>query len=237
MAQHVRLGEFGGLSLGPDVLKPSSRRAATIPQVPRSSSEVAGRIDSSRVAPGGAGGTRTHGRRIMSPLRILAALADQCSSWPFSRSDAVWCLSPSRPLSVFCDPCVQPASRTRPGRTSLTSFRDDRPSSGVRLELARSGFPSEQPCDGRSTSSRYAGSSSAQRAGEPPPRLAAADPDELEALAAGTLAVVEGRPPGSRSPRRTPRLSHERQTVRRTPAREACSTRAHLKIGRDASCL
>ena len=68
MAQHVRLGEFGGLNLGPDVLKPSSRRAATIPQVPRPSSEVAGRIDSSRVAPGGAGGTRTHGRRIMSPL-------------------------------------------------------------------------------------------------------------------------------------------------------------------------
>ncbi|MDX3695692.1 hypothetical protein PV726_36310 [Streptomyces europaeiscabiei] len=32
----------------------------------------------------GAGGTRTHGRRIMSPLRILATLVDACSSWPFS---------------------------------------------------------------------------------------------------------------------------------------------------------
>ena len=31
------------------------------------------------------GGTRTHGRRIMSPLRILAALVDHCSSWPFSQ--------------------------------------------------------------------------------------------------------------------------------------------------------
>ncbi len=33
---------------------------------------------------GGAGGTRTHGRRIMSPLRILAVLVFLRSSWAFS---------------------------------------------------------------------------------------------------------------------------------------------------------
>jgi len=33
----------------------------------------------------------------------------------FPRSDAVWRLSPSRPMSVFSDPCVQRASRTSPG--------------------------------------------------------------------------------------------------------------------------
>ena len=40
-------------------------------------------IYASEACTGGAGGTRTHGRRIMSPLRILATLADQCRFPPF----------------------------------------------------------------------------------------------------------------------------------------------------------
>src|SRR5215212_5500933 len=43
------------------------------------------RFRRSEACAGGAGGTRTHGRRIMSPLRILAALADQRSSMTFSQ--------------------------------------------------------------------------------------------------------------------------------------------------------
>ncbi|MER7513949.1 site-specific integrase [Streptomyces lavendulae] len=47
--------------------------------------EAAGEIVSSPAARSGAGGTRTHGRRIMSPLGILAALAHQCPTVTFSQ--------------------------------------------------------------------------------------------------------------------------------------------------------
>jgi len=56
----------------------SGGRELTLQHLTRSVS--AGRGNMSR----GAGRTRTHGRRIMSPLRILATLADQCSSLTFS---------------------------------------------------------------------------------------------------------------------------------------------------------
>jgi hypothetical protein len=66
-------------------------------------------------------GLEPHGRRIMSPLRILATLVDQCSSWPFSQVTRGMARSPSRRLSVFSDPCVQPASRTHPGWRRLAN--------------------------------------------------------------------------------------------------------------------
>ncbi len=89
----------------------------------------------------GAGGTRTHGRRIMSPLRILAALVDLRSSWPFYQVRRG--LTPqSFPalVSLFfqslCPTCVQNASwKDKPNLLPRRS-----PSSGVCLELARSGF-------------------------------------------------------------------------------------------------
>ena len=57
------------------------------------------RFRRSEACAGGAGGTRTHGRRIMSPLRILAVLADQRSSLSFSQvRRADQCLVP-------CGPC------------------------------------------------------------------------------------------------------------------------------------
>ncbi|MCX4761848.1 low temperature requirement protein A [Streptomyces sp. NBC_01275] len=59
-----------------------------------------GRFRRSKACSGGAGGTRTHGRRIMSPLRISAALADQCSFLTFSQ---VRRADPCQPCVVFVD--------------------------------------------------------------------------------------------------------------------------------------
>ncbi|MGP3999547.1 class I SAM-dependent methyltransferase [Streptomyces sp. 8N706] len=54
-------------------------------RVPHPTSEAAGQNDSLARPCGGAGGTRTHGRRMMSPFGILAALADQRSFLTFSQ--------------------------------------------------------------------------------------------------------------------------------------------------------
>jgi hypothetical protein len=98
------------------------------------------RFRRSQPCTGGAGGTRTHGRRIMSPSRILATLVDRCSSWPFSQVRRG--LAPqsfSALVSLFrslCPTCVPNASR----KDKPNWARDDRPSSGVGLKPANSGF-------------------------------------------------------------------------------------------------
>lgn len=68
----------------------------------------------SEACTGGAGGTRTHGRRIMSPLSILATLVDQRWFWPFSQVRRGLVTQPfSALVSLFrslCPTCVQNAS-------------------------------------------------------------------------------------------------------------------------------
>ncbi len=88
--------------------------------------KTAGQKVSPRTASGGAGGTRTHGRRIMSPLRILATLVDQCSSWPFSQvrrglapQSFSALVSPFRSLRPTC---VQNASRDGQARLSIETI-------------------------------------------------------------------------------------------------------------------
>ncbi|MFF5359663.1 helix-turn-helix domain-containing protein [Streptomyces scabiei] len=56
------------------------------------------RFRRSETCKGGAGGTRTHGRRIMSPLRILAVLVNQCRFTPFLQVRRVHLCRPSAVL-------------------------------------------------------------------------------------------------------------------------------------------
>ena len=63
------------------------------------------RFRRSETCTGGAGGTRTHGRRIMSPLRILAVLAIHVDSWRSCRSGGCIPVGLARSLSVGSGPC------------------------------------------------------------------------------------------------------------------------------------
>jgi hypothetical protein len=105
----------GASALPTPATRPNSRAADSVrpgkADAPPAKKE---RFRRSETCGSGAGGTRTHGRRIMSPLRTLATLVDQCSSWPFSQPRRGLAPHPfSTLVSLFrslCPTCVQNAS-------------------------------------------------------------------------------------------------------------------------------
>jgi hypothetical protein len=82
---NIRAGQ-GGFALSTPGTRPNSPAADSVRSGevddPTGQNE---RFRRSETCTGGAGGTRTHGRRIMSPLRILATFVDQCRSMAFSQ--------------------------------------------------------------------------------------------------------------------------------------------------------
>ncbi len=116
------------------------------------------RFRRSETCAGGAGGTRTHGRRIMSPSRILATLVDHCPSWPFpqvrqglapqSLSALVSLFRSLCPTSVQNEPWkdkpdqlprrspqLGSAPRTRPQRISFPTHGGSAPAIGGRASV------------------------------------------------------------------------------------------------------
>ena len=88
----------------------------------------------------GAGGTRTHGRRIMSPLGILAVLADRCRFTPFLQVrwvDVCRCSSTLAGLFLSLRP---QRGLNEAQRDQTEGLGDDRASSEKGVELARSGL-------------------------------------------------------------------------------------------------
>jgi hypothetical protein len=90
---------------------------------------------------GGAGGTRTHGRRIMSPLGILAALVDRCWSMTFLQLRAgELCRHPLALVGLFLS--LRPEHVPNAPRMDGLSRRGACcASSWEALVIPRSGFP------------------------------------------------------------------------------------------------
>jgi hypothetical protein len=87
---------------------------------------------------GGAGGTRTHGRRMMSPLEILAALADQ---GPFVTFLLVRRGVSGRRASVFVDLFLSLRPDLAPERHGHRTFgRQRRLGGGLRTRFQRISF-------------------------------------------------------------------------------------------------
>lgn len=123
--------EGNGVELTSSGFSPLAQRPESAPMMRR--------FPRSRTCTGSAEGTRTHGRRIMSPLGILAALADQRSSMTLSQVRMVTCVDATELLSVCSYPCVPNVSPMNPQAKQTEGFRDDRASSWTDIQPARSG--------------------------------------------------------------------------------------------------
>ena len=94
-----------------------------------------GRFSRSQPCDGGAGGTRTHGRRIMSPLRIFRLRPDLALIFPFQQVSGVQPFGPARGLPG-------PSGSFRPLRvhSGCTTSHPRRPLGPRRRQVCRQGL-------------------------------------------------------------------------------------------------
>ncbi len=175
---------------------------------------------------GGAGGTRTHGRRIMSPSGILAALADQCPVMTFLlvRPGAP-CLrpsvfsGPSLSLRPNCVPTPPPNGQRRRAVGRLRELRV-----GARTRPQRTPLPTARRLSPGAEAEplRHSGSGAVRRPGDHPEKDDLPPHLEVRTLK-GAHREAPGAPPSSDALTARPRIREtDRPGVRESIYNRSC---------------